>query len=288
MIITPLPANQFLTDGGAMFGLVPKVLWQKRCPADEKNAIVQRANSFLVRDNAGVLGLVDCGCGDPSLFPERERALHGLEEEWLLRKSLHKQGVEFEDIAWVLLSHAHWDHAGGLLRADESPTFPNARVLLRETERDLVLGGDPLLYKSYPPRVKLALEILADQTEVFPGNGEEVRPGIRVFSGAGHTEGQACILFEAPEIDGAPAPFPAAVFAGDNLPTRQHLRMVFQTAYDTYPLKTRAWKREWLPRIAREGMALLFTHDPDAYGATIREDAREEFCVETLLTGVLS
>jgi len=287
MFITPLPANQFVSDGGAMFGLVPKVLWQKRCPADAQNAIPQRANSFLVRDNEGGLGLVDCGCGDPADFPERERALHGLETEWLLRKSLAALGTAFDDINWVMLSHAHWDHAGGLLRPDGSPTFPKARLLLRATERDLVLGGDPLLFKSYPDRVKQALETLADRTGVFAGEGEEVLPGIRVYSGAGHTGGQACIVFEEPEVAGLPEKLPAAVFAGDNMPTRHHLRMVFQTAYDTWPLKTRAWKREWLPRIAKGGWALLFTHDPGAYGATIVEDPKEEFCVKTLLTGIL-
>ncbi len=286
MWITPLSANQFLSDGGAMFGLVPKLIWQKRCPADASNAIVQRANAFLVREGDGTLGLVDCGCGDPAGFSPKERTHHGLEDDWLLRKSLAELGVAFGDIHWVLLSHAHWDHAGGLLLPDDSPTFPNAKVILRESERDLVLGANPLLYKSYPPRIRKSLEILAGHTEVTPGAGEEIRPGIRVFSAAGHTDGQACILFDSPKFAGYPDALPAAVFAGDNLPTRNHLRMVFQTAYDTQPLQTRAWKREWLPRIADNGWALLFTHDPDAFGALIRHDDKEEFSVTRLLTGV--
>lgn len=74
-----------------------------------------------------------------------------------------------------------------------------------------------------------------------------------------------------------------ALFCGDVCPMRHNLRMVFQTSYDTFPLDTRAWKREWLPRAAREGILLLFDHDPDLFGAVIREDEREEFVVEKAL-----
>lgn len=288
MHITPIAANRFLSDGGAMFGLVPKVIWQKRCPADGENFLIQRANSFLVRDNEGGLGLVDCGCGDPAGFSERERAMHGLEEDWLLRRSLTAAGVSFDEIQWVLLSHAHWDHAGGLRLPDGSPTFPNARILLRETELELALGGNPLLYKSYPAAVQESLTALRDRIVTVSDSGEEVLPGIRVFSGAGHTDGQACIVFESPRIEGETAEVPAAVFAGDNCPTQHHLRLVFQTAYDTFPLKTRAWKREWLPRIADEGRVLLFTHDPEAYGALIEPHPRDEFVPTRLIQGSLT
>jgi glyoxylase-like metal-dependent hydrolase (beta-lactamase superfamily II) len=284
MKITPLTANTFASDGGAMFGLVPKALWQKKVTPDAHNCIPQRANVLLVETD-GKTGLVDTGCGDPVWFPEPERIHHQLEESWLLPQSLDQAGKAPEDIDFILLSHAHWDHAGGLLTPDEQPVFPNADIFLRAKEADCVTGGDPLLYKSYPQKIRRTFEVLGDRIFTVPDGEPEVFDGIYLLPAEGHTEGQAGIFFVEPELAGFPASPASALFAGDNCPTQHHLRMVFQTAYDTYPLKTRAWKREWLPRIAAEQSMLLLTHDPEAYGIRIAADDRREFVVTGTYTG---
>lgn len=285
MKLTPLTANTFASDGGAMFGLVPKGIWQRLCPPDGQNMIRQRANVWLIETDDGKKGLLESGCGDPAWYAERERSLHQLESEWLLPQSFARLGLRFEDIDFILLSHAHWDHAGGLMDPDGRPVFPNAEIFLRESEIRCVLDKDPLLYKSYPEKIQQTFQTLSHLIFPVPDEEPEVLPGIYLLPAAGHSEGQAGIFFRSAELHqrtGAPS---AALFTGDNCPSQHHLRMVFQSAYDTYPLKTRAWKQEWLPRCAADNILLMFTHDPACFGAWIREDPKQEFAVREAYTG---
>lgn len=277
MKLTPLTANTFRSDGGAMFGLVPKPLWNRLIDCDEHNRIPQRALSLLIETDDGKRGLLETGCGDPAWFSPRERQLHHLETHWHLPRSLERLGLGFDDIDFVLLSHAHWDHAGGLTDPRGTPTFPNADIFLRAAEIDCATGGDPLLYKSYPPKIQQAFADLGHRIYPVPDDDPEVFPGIYLLPAPGHTRGQACVFFTRPRLAGHDRPPPAALFTGDNCPTRHHLRMVFQSAYDTYPLQTRAWKRTWWPRCAEENLLLLFTHDPDVDGAWIQTDPKKEY-----------
>ncbi len=261
-----------------MFGLVPKALWSRICPANEQNLIAQRANVLLIKHPEAGWGLLDTGCGSPDAFSEKERTLNGLDDRWLLETALHEKNLTFNDIAWVVLTHAHWDHAGGLLLPDGSPAFPKAAIHLFRTEYDLATGGNPLLYKSYPARIADGLRRLQPHIRPVTEPGTEIYPGIHLESAAGHTAGQACVRVDGPELPGHPDPAPPALlFTGDNCPTQHHLRMVFQTAYDTLPLETRAWKQRWFPECARKKIPLFFSHDADTFGAWIEPDPKREF-----------
>ena len=287
MRITPLIASQFKSDGGTMFGLVPKPIWAKRLPPDELNRIPQHAHALLVETDDGRRGLVDTGCGPASKFSEREVALHGLGPGWPLIEALAAHGVAPAEINFITFSHLHWDHAGGA----DAALFSKAEIVVHEQEWADAHGGDPLLYKSYPPETVNPLkEGFAGRTRLVTDADGTVAPGLRLERSSGHTRGHCAVVFEGdleiahPDAAAWTVKPRLAVFAGDVCPMRHNLRMVFQTSYDTYPLDTRRWKRAWLPRLAHERGLLLFDHDPDCFGAFILEDAREEFVPEHPLT----
>lgn len=277
MRVTPLIASRFASDGGTMFGLVPKPIWSRRIAPDDQNRIPQHAHVLLVELDDGCAGLVDTGCGSAERFPEKEQRLHGLGPGWPLSDALRAAGKQPDDLDFIIYSHLHWDHAGGAYG------FPRARHFIHAREWHDATSGDPLLYKSYPAETIESLRE-ADK-ELIENDEREILPGIWMHRTSGHTRGHCAIRIAHPQLE---LNHPAAcefsgvtqvLFCGDVCPTRHNLRMVFQTSYDTFPLDTRAWKRAWLPRAAREGILLMFDHDPDIYGATIREDERDEFAV---------
>jgi glyoxylase-like metal-dependent hydrolase (beta-lactamase superfamily II) len=290
MRLTPLLASTFRSDGGTMFGLVPRALWEKKIQPDQRHTIPQHAHVFLVELADGRRGLVDTGCGSAERFEDRERALSGLGPGWPLLENLKALGVAPEDIAFVVFTHLHWDHGGGAVAPaswGRALTFPRARHYIHALEWQDATSGDPLLYKSYPPAITAALRT-AD-LQLVKEDDAEILPGLRLLRTSGHTRGHCAVWFQPAGLHLVhPAVTPETphhgfLLAGDVCPSQHNLRMVFQTSYDTYPLHTRAWKRTWLPRLSAERIGLLFDHDPDLLGAFIRPDPREEFAVETPL-----
>jgi glyoxylase-like metal-dependent hydrolase (beta-lactamase superfamily II) len=289
--IIPLIASTFASDGGTMFGLIPRSIWVKRVTPDERNRIVQHARSLLVELSDGRKGLIETGCGSADLFSEKEREIHALGPGWPLMENLDRIGLKPDAIDFVVFTHLHWDHAGGASRpADNGArrlTFPNATHYVHTLEWKDALSKDPLLHKSYPEGVIAPLHSAQARFHFTTDRDTQVRPGLRLVRTSGHTRGHSMVLFEADEIllehpGGGPSmKTRAAIFAGDICPSHHHLRMVAQTNYDTFPLKTRAWKRRWLPWLARKHGVLLFDHDPELLGTTLRPDPKEEMAVET-------
>ena len=280
--IRPLIASTFHSDGGTMFGLVPKPIWHKRLPADERNRIPQYARVLLIELPDGRRGLLDTGCGPASQFGDKERELNGLGAGWPLSDALAAAGLAPADLDWIAFTHLHWDHAGSLVAPATDTVFSRATFHVHTAEWEDARSGNELLYKSYPPPIQQALaEVPAHRLRLVTDAAPTVAPGISLVRSGGHTRGHCTLVVEEPTvwIQGAWRDFPLAVFAGDVCPTQHHLRMVFQTSYDTFPLETRAWKKAWLPRLAAAGGLLLFDHDPQSFGAVIRADPREEFAV---------
>lgn len=291
MRVTPLIASTFTSDGGTMFGLVPKPIWSKRIAADELNRIPQHAHVLLVELADGRRGLIDTGCGSAERFAPREIQLNGLGPGWPLLDALRARGLEPEAIEFLVFTHLHWDHAGGAVAPPawgRERSFPRARMYIHAQEWLDATSGNPLLYKSYPPETINALR--DGIMDMIPQDTCEVLPGIWMHRTSGHTQGHCAIRLSHPKLELVHPDAHAfdgvtqLVLAGDVCPSRHNLRMVFQTSYDTFPLDTRAWKREWLPRMADERTLLLFDHDPGAYGALIRPDEKEEFAIAQLLS----
>lgn len=290
MRVTPLLASTFTSDGGTMFGLVPKPIWSRKVTPDDQNRIPQHAHSLLVELDDGRKGLVDTGCGSAGRFSEKELKLNGLGPGWPLLDALLARGLSPDELDFIVFTHLHWDHAGGVVAPSSlarERSFPRATLHTHALEWEDATSRNPLLYKSYPPDTIDALR--GAPMALARADESEILPGIWLHRTSGHTRGHCAVRLTHPKLElvhPQAADFAGVtqlLFAGDVCPMRHNLRMVFQTSYDTFPLDTRAWKRAWLPRIAREHILLMFDHDPEAFGALIREDEREEFAVTRLL-----
>ncbi|HMP73494.1 MAG TPA: MBL fold metallo-hydrolase [Kiritimatiellia bacterium] len=287
MKITPLIANYFTSDGGAMFGFVPKPIWSKRMAADEQNRIPQHAHSLLVELKDGRKGLIDTGCGPEDRFSEKEIERNGLGPGWPLMDALARSGTDAEEIAFVVVTHLHWDHGGGLVGGtseDLTCAFPKAKVFVHGWEWKDARTSPAVLYRSYPRELIGAIEAgYGARVTTVEKDEAEVMPGVTMIRTGGHTRGHCMIRLEDEGIElnhpDAIFFFPPreAVFAGDVCPMHHNLRMVYQTAYDTFPLETREWKLSWLPKLAASGGLLFFDHDPELFGATVTADEKTEF-----------
>jgi len=290
MRITPIIASRLLSDGGTTFGVVPKALWEKVTPPDASNRVAHNVHVWLVTLDDGRRGLLDLGCGPAALLSEKERAQRGVGPGWPLPEALARLGVAPEQIDFVALTHLHWDHVGGASRVlpggGRALAFPNAEHCVSRQEWTDATSGDPLFYKAYPQSVLTPLREHPERLRLVDDAAPEIRPGVQLVRSGGHTRGHAVIVLRGDALElvdeqGGRGPVAReAVLAGDVCPTRHHLRMVFQFAYDTYPLDTRAWKRAWLPRLAAERAVLLFDHDPKYFGGTLRPDDKLEFVLD--------
>lgn len=263
--------GSFRLDGGGMFGVVPKVLWERSCPPDERNRIQMDANCLLIQSE-GRNFLIDSGIG--TKFGDRERTIFAVDEgDWLI-ENLAAVGVRPQDVETVILTHLHFDHAGGCTRIDPSgqvtPTFPAARHVIQKTEWEDATGRLPELKGTYLER---DFECLGEAGLVELIDGDvEIHPGITCRRTGGHTRGHQAIVLGGGESCG--------VYPGDICPTPHHLKTAWTMAFDQFPRDIRLRKRELLGEAADKGWTVLFDHDPRIKAAKIGRDARDEFFVE--------
>jgi glyoxylase-like metal-dependent hydrolase (beta-lactamase superfamily II) len=257
-----LHGGTFGLDGGAMFGVVPKVLWEKKSPPDEKNRIRLRANSLLVR-TGGKNILVETGNG--TKWDAKQRGIYAVQDGDPLMDSLKRAGVGPEQIDMVINTHLHFDHCGGNTRAAGDrvvPSFPNARYLVQRAELEHARNPTERDRASYFPE---NFEPIAKEGrwELFDGNSEIV-PGISVSLIPGHNAS-----IQAVTISGGGKHL---AFVADLFPTRHHISLPWIMAYDLYPLQTLETKRQWIPRLVAQQTILVFGHDPDVPVATLHKD----------------
>jgi glyoxylase-like metal-dependent hydrolase (beta-lactamase superfamily II) len=262
--------GRMLLDGGTMFGVVPKVLWQRSFPADEFNRIQAATHCVLARNGDHTL-LIDTGYGGKC--SRREMDALALEPGEPLLQSLCTQGVTPDQIDLVVLSHLHFDHAGGGVRRDPQgrlvPTFPRARYLVQQHEWETALSNAPELEGAYPTENLLPLKD-AGQLELIEGDVPIV-PGLRTLVTGGHTAAHQALVLESAGQ--------AAIYIGDLCPTSCHVRRFWCMAYDTHPLVTRRRKPEILGRAADEGWWVLLDHDPNIAACRLARDPKREFVV---------
>jgi glyoxylase-like metal-dependent hydrolase (beta-lactamase superfamily II) len=256
-----LDGGTFRLDGGAMFGVVPKALWEKKSAPDEVNRIRLRANSLLVR--AGRQNIV-IETGNGTIWDPKLRGIFGIEDGDPLISSLRKFGVEPEQVDAVINTHLHFDHAGGntRLRGDKIvPTFRNARYFVQRAELEHAMNPTERDRASYFAHHFQPIAE-AGQWQLLDGDAEIV-PGIRVESIPGHNASiQAVVIRSGGK---------SLAFVADLLPTRHHIALPWIMAYDLYPLQTLETKRAWIPRLIKDTSLVVFGHDPDVAVASLQE-----------------
>ena len=251
--VTFISGGRFRLDGGAMFGVVPRTLWSRSAPPDDRNRI-QMAMRCLLIEGGGRRVLVDAGSGtkdDPKF-----RDIYAIEGPEGLTRELEVAGAPPDSIDTVALTHLHFDHCGGgtARGADGrvAPTFPNARYHARRREWEDAHHANERNRASYlsdnydPLLASGQLEIHDDDHEILPGVSMRLLPG--------HTAGHQGVFFDIP---GERALYPA-----DLVPTVAHLGLPYIMAYDLYPMTTLETKRSILRDATHEGWLLLFEHDP--------------------------
>ncbi len=253
----------FRLDGGAMFGVVPKVLWEPRRPADGANRIDMTTNCLLV-EAAGERLLIDTGLGDK--HDARFREQFGMPEgARRLPESLAALDLTPADIDHVVLTHLHFDHCGWntrLIDGELRPTFPRARYWIERGELEHARAPSPRDRASYFPD---NWEPLAEAgvLEVFEEEAEPME-GVRVVKAAGHNRDMCIVLLDGGEDS-------RGVYLADLVPTTDHLPYPWVMAYDLFPLTTIENKKRWLPQACEEGWLCIFEHDPITPFARLNE-----------------
>ncbi len=260
--LLPLTDGTFRLDGGAMFGVVPKPLWQKRAPADDRNRIRLGLRPLVVRGERTLL--IDAGIGGK--MDEKSIEIYAIDRSRHLDHALADAGVRREDIDIVLASHLHFDHAGGFTTRDDRgrlvPAFPRARYVVRTAEWEDAMHPHERNRASYLAE-NFAPLAEAGALDLVDGD-DAIMPGVRVVRTGGHTMHHQIVMIESGGR--------TAVFAADLMPTAAHVDEPWIMGYDLYPMDTLAFKRGFVREAIAGHYLIFFEHDPDIAAGYIRDE----------------
>ncbi|MEB2308034.1 MAG: MBL fold metallo-hydrolase [Candidatus Brocadiaceae bacterium] len=269
--IYPVNDGTMYLDGGAVFGIVPRILWEKDYPPDEKNRIPLSLHCPLIVTRRYKI-LIDTGVG--TKHNEKFCQIYGIRKESNLLKSLHRFGYEPKDIDLVINTHLHFDHAGGNTALSETgkivPTFPKARYFVQKGEMEAAINSNERTRASYLTEDFLPLDSpqylsLVDEDIV------EVDKGVTLIKTGGHTQHHQGVKIES---EGH-----VAFFLGDLIPTAAHLRYPYISGYDLFPLETLKNKKEILKQAFEEHWLLIFQHDIKVHMGYLKK-GNERFEIE--------
>jgi glyoxylase-like metal-dependent hydrolase (beta-lactamase superfamily II) len=259
-----VPDTEFRLDGGAMFGVVPRVVWERVAPPDESNRIRMQANCLFI-ETARERILIETGIGEK--WSEKQIAMYGIRRQKTFAETLfEKTGFQPEDISIVVNTHLHFDHAGGNTRLSENgkivSSFPNARYFVAAAE----------LEHAENPTERDRGSYIADDWRVLKETGQlelkpenyEVAPGLTMQQMRGHNGSMQTVKLASGE----------KTFYGfvDLIPTTAHLPLAWVMGYDLFPLETLENKKKLLPVAVKENWLCLFYHDADAPLCRLREE----------------
>jgi glyoxylase-like metal-dependent hydrolase (beta-lactamase superfamily II) len=261
--------GQFWIDGGTIYGVVPRTMWEKLSPPDEQNRIALALKCLLVRTGEATV-LVDTGIGNKLTEKERKRHNRG---EGTLVAELAKIGVRPGDIDIVINTHLHFDHSGGNTVFDGQgkarPTFPKATYVVQKQEWEDATHADTLTRGGYHPD---DFTVLAETGQLRLVEGDaEITPGIMVRLTGGHTQGHQMVLVQSEGL--------TACYPGDVMLSTGHIKPNFITAYDLHQEKTYAVKKQLIEEACKGRWVMVWGHDMNEWAS--RLEKQEEKVVAT-------
>ena len=257
-----LETGTFGLDGGAMFGIIPKPLWQRTNPADDKNRITLGARCLLLESNSKKI-LVETGMGD--VWDEKFMSIYNVDfSENSLTKSLAKQGLSHSDITDVILTHLHFDHTGGSTKLENGkfiPAFPNAKYHIQKKQFDWALNPSDRDRGSFIQHTYLPLQ---ENGVLEYSNGDSYFDDeIQFLTINGHTFSQQML-----KLSDASKTF---LFCGDLIPTMYHIPIPYVMGYDIQPLETIKEKQKYLQLAVDNNWKILFGHDHKNACASVKK-----------------
>ncbi len=258
----------FYLDGGTMFGVVPKVLWEKIYPSDQSNRIKLGLNCLLIETGEKRV-LVETGIG--SLLKKKLYEYYSIEQNPGLVPSLQKIGLSVEDIDFVINTHLHFDHCGGNTRLTEEgevrPTFPKALYVIQRHEWEAGINPTSRDRASYLNQFYLPLKE-ADQLHLVDGD-TRITEGVEVVLASGHTSFHQCVKIRSQGK--------TLFFLGDMVPTSAHVKLPYIMSYDLFPLKTFENKKKYFECALKEDWLVALNHDPDYFFGKIAKEDNKYF-----------
>lgn len=249
-------------DGGAMFGVVPRPMWEKKFPPDARNRILMGMNSLLVRTGGKTI-LVETGAGEK--WDARHSDMFGFDPPPRLVDRLALRGLRPEDVDIVINTHLHFDHCGGNTRIEGDravPTYPNAVYMVQQGEFEHAQKPNERDRASYLSQNFMPMRE-SGQWQFLEGD-REIVPGVEVVRAPGHNADMQCVILRGGGK--------SAIFFADLVPTCAHLPPAWIMGFDLYPMLTLENKKKWIGQVVREKWLALFVHDPAVPAAMLVED----------------
>jgi len=262
----------FGLDGGAMFGVVPRTLWEAQAPPDERNRILLSMRPLVVEAEWGRM-IIDCGAGDK--MGAKQRDIYALDRTHHLDHALAGAGLSAEAIDLVLATHLHFDHFGGATMRHGGalmPRFPRARYVIRAAEWHEATHTHERNRASYMPDDFLPLDG-AGVVDFFEDD-RTIRPGVRVVRTGGHCPQHQIVFVESAGR--------TAVFTADLIPTTAHIRDAWIMGYDLYPMETLAFKQQFIREAIEREYLIFFEHDPLVAAGYIRQKDGRRYVEQVL------
>lgn len=260
--IHPVITGMFRLDGGAMFGVVPRNLWAKAAPPDGENRISMAMRTLVAR-RPGRTVVVDTGAG--AGYGEKLGKIYAFERVVSPADYLRPLGVAPEDVTDVVITHLHFDHAGGAAVPAEGNwalAFPNASHHVQRTQWEHALNPNPRDRASY---FRERIDPLARKGALVLHEGDwSLAPGLDLLAFDGHTPGQHLPLFSADKS--------VLLFGGDLIPTSAHFPAAYIMSYDLDPVRSMDEKTAMLSRAGSEGWLVFFEHDPNVAACGVHRD----------------